>query len=580
MGVTSGARELGHPEPRMDRGDREGAADETARHGCPRASSEAAFSGAVRKRAPASWGLLYIVPLEFDAIGLASRNSALPRSTNFALPLRTPTSSGGLFRPYLACRAHSLLSHDRWTQGPCHLNKANRLRTIVLALEMSFFHGLVIVLPLAVLSTPPQVDALGGVAFLAGWGAWHGARGACPGRPYISRPPATRRPMCRLTGHVVPFPTSSPPPHLENVHAQVWDIEHYVTLLLVGTLMLLCHFIYEGLYAREFKYIMPAKDLGNGASRPWDIALDGVPGGNMNWLFGLPCVWFSTREAYEDLRIWVPHGRVRGGNSGGIEQGGGRKRRPEVRRHGRPNKLAGDCLTELGFGQDSMQQALFDATAPGLADFGPHVRAHILAPRFLGDSSTELRAQLSDHTAVGLRRILQRLGPQQVLEVTLASGLPNGNGDEAPSQAKARHQHTVWQVFFEEMAVYALEDCDCAARLRKSLLLAKLYDKQSKRFLRRLVGAGSPQWSAPANFRWRSGGEQPQAQWRPAVPILAQVGPPSTTPGVLHNVTPTSTGYSAMRRIPPPAADGRHRITRHSALGLEPSLHFVRLSPP
>mmetsp|Transcript_10703 Transcript_10703/g.30494 ORF Transcript_10703/g.30494 Transcript_10703/m.30494 type:complete len:265 (+) Transcript_10703:1-795(+) len=156
---------------------------------------------------------------------------------------------------------------------------------------------------------------------------------------------------------------------------EVWDIEHYVTLLLVGTLMLLCHFIYEGLYAREFKYIMPAKDLGNGASRPWDIALDGVPGGNMNWLFGLPCVWFSTREAYEDLRIWV----------------------------------------------------------------------------------------------------------------TLASGLPNGNGDEAPSQAKARHQHTVWQVFFEEMAVYALEDCDCAARLRKSLLLAKLYDKQSKRFLRRLV---------------------------------------------------------------------------------------------
>jgi len=149
------------------------------------------------------------------------------------------------------------------------------------------------------------------------------------------------------------------------------DIEHYVTLLVVGTLMLLCHFIYEGLYYREFKYIMPAKDDGNGRKVPWDLDKDGIPRGNLNWLFGLPCVWFSSRAAYEDLRIWV----------------------------------------------------------------------------------------------------------------TLCSGIPTGSSID--SSELHRRQHTVQQVFFEEMAVYALEDCVCAARLRRSLLASKAFDKQSKRFLRR-----------------------------------------------------------------------------------------------
>lgn len=156
---------------------------------------------------------------------------------------------------------------------------------------------------------------------------------------------------------------------------EIPDIEHYVTLLLVGTLMLICHFVYEGLFAREFKYVMPLK---NGTV--WNLERDGVPKGNLNWLFGLPSVWFSTREAYEDLRIWVT--------------------------------LAAGC----------------------------------------------------SHAARDRRRA-------------------RANGQHG--HRKGRHEAAVWQVFFEEMAVYALQDMISAARLRHSLLSSKLYDKQTKRFMRR-----------------------------------------------------------------------------------------------
>jgi len=78
------------------------------------------------------------------------------------------------------------------------------------------------------------------------------------------------------------------------------ELEHFVTLLLVGTVMILCHLVFEWFYWREFAYYMPLKD-----GQPWDVALNGTPPGRLNWLFGLPCMWFSTPTAYDDLRIWV-----------------------------------------------------------------------------------------------------------------------------------------------------------------------------------------------------------------------------------------------------------------------------------
>jgi len=78
------------------------------------------------------------------------------------------------------------------------------------------------------------------------------------------------------------------------------ELEHYVTLLLVGTVMLFTHILFELIYVREFGYFLPSKE-----GRPWDVTGDGMPPGNMNWLFGLPCVWYTTQAAYEDLRVWV-----------------------------------------------------------------------------------------------------------------------------------------------------------------------------------------------------------------------------------------------------------------------------------
>jgi len=146
------------------------------------------------------------------------------------------------------------------------------------------------------------------------------------------------------------------------------ELEHYVTLLLVGTVMLVCHVVFELIYLREFEYFMPLK---NGV--PWDVADDGMPAGNMNWLFGLPCVWFTSRAAYDDLRIWVT------------------------------------------------------------------LAAH--------------------EGSVGSGKI---------------------------SRPTHRSQKVVSKVFSEELACFALEDQGCAARLRKCLLTSKLYDKNTKRFLRRV----------------------------------------------------------------------------------------------
>jgi len=87
-------------------------------------------------------------------------------------------------------------------------------------------------------------------------------------------------------------------------HFNIWpkdELEHPVTLLLVGTLMLLCHLCFELMYWRETQYCMPLKD-----GRPWRLDEDGVPRDwHFNHIFGQPCIWFTTPQAYDDLRIWV-----------------------------------------------------------------------------------------------------------------------------------------------------------------------------------------------------------------------------------------------------------------------------------
>lgn len=145
----------------------------------------------------------------------------------------------------------------------------------------------------------------------------------------------------------------------------VWtgdDLEHAATLLLVTTVMLFCQFLFEVMYWRETQYCMPSKE-----DRPWSLKEDGYPNDwHLCWLFGPPCIWFSSQQAYDDLRIWV----------------------------------------------------------------------------------------------------------------TLASG-------EHSHSKSARVQSVVRRVFFEELALYAMQNETSATRLRRSLLQAKLFDKETDSFLRR-----------------------------------------------------------------------------------------------
>jgi len=153
--------------------------------------------------------------------------------------------------------------------------------------------------------------------------------------------------------------------------ARFWpeeELEHPVTLLLVGTLMLMCHVVFEVMYWRETQYCMPLKD-----GRPWRLKEDGLPNdAHMCNIFGAPCIWFSTPQAYDDLRIWV----------------------------------------------------------------------------------------------------------------TLASGERKSAG-----RKHARSQDIWPRVFFEELALYAIQEETSATRLRRSLLQAKLFDKQTDAFLRRATGS-------------------------------------------------------------------------------------------
>lgn len=147
-------------------------------------------------------------------------------------------------------------------------------------------------------------------------------------------------------------------------------LEHPVTLLLVGTLMLFCHLCFEIIFWRETQYCLPLKN-----DRPWRIHEDGMPRDmHLCSLFGPPCIWFSTPQAYDDLRIWV----------------------------------------------------------------------------------------------------------------TLASG-------EHAHGKKGRSQKILPKVFFEELALYAIQEETSATRLRRSLLQAKLFDKKTDCFLRRGPHASASQ---------------------------------------------------------------------------------------
>jgi hypothetical protein len=76
------------------------------------------------------------------------------------------------------------------------------------------------------------------------------------------------------------------------------------TLLLVGTAMVCFHIAFEWLYWRETQCVMPMVQDGN-VLRAWDPKLtgDGVPR-EYHW-FGLPSMWFTSRRAYDDVKLWT-----------------------------------------------------------------------------------------------------------------------------------------------------------------------------------------------------------------------------------------------------------------------------------
>eukprot|EP00435_Cladocopium_sp_Y103_P020927 s3291_g5.t1 len=87
----------------------------------------------------------------------------------------------------------------------------------------------------------------------------------------------------------------------------MWQIggEFYATLLLVGTLMFIFHFIFEWLYWRETQCVMP---YWNRARKvPWDPVIHGTPH-RFRW-FGLPSMWFTSSDAYADLSLWIHHAK-------------------------------------------------------------------------------------------------------------------------------------------------------------------------------------------------------------------------------------------------------------------------------
>mmetsp|Transcript_20021 Transcript_20021/g.43540 ORF Transcript_20021/g.43540 Transcript_20021/m.43540 type:complete len:498 (-) Transcript_20021:111-1604(-) len=84
--------------------------------------------------------------------------------------------------------------------------------------------------------------------------------------------------------------------------------EFYPTLLLVGTLMLGFCVIFDWFYWRETQCIMSAvgaagSSTAAGTPAPFDPQKHGIP--RSHRLLGLPAMWFTSKEAYDDLRLWI-----------------------------------------------------------------------------------------------------------------------------------------------------------------------------------------------------------------------------------------------------------------------------------
>jgi hypothetical protein len=81
------------------------------------------------------------------------------------------------------------------------------------------------------------------------------------------------------------------------------DQAYRAGMLLIGSLLIGLHICFEWLRWRETQCIMPPLDAA--CKTYWDPQLHGVPPGY--GLFGLPSMWFSSREAYDDLRLWIAY---------------------------------------------------------------------------------------------------------------------------------------------------------------------------------------------------------------------------------------------------------------------------------
>lgn len=91
--------------------------------------------------------------------------------------------------------------------------------------------------------------------------------------------------------------------------AEEMQDDFYATLLLVGTLMLAFIVVFDWMYWRETQCVMPLYDCANNV--PFDPHRHGIPPG-YQWL-GLPSMWFTSQEAYDDLRLWITRAQQQGG---------------------------------------------------------------------------------------------------------------------------------------------------------------------------------------------------------------------------------------------------------------------------
>jgi len=86
-----------------------------------------------------------------------------------------------------------------------------------------------------------------------------------------------------------------------------YDVAVQATQLLIGTVMVCFHIAFELLYWRETQCVMPWDSK---RSQPRDPREKHGRSVSYRW-FGLPSMWFTSREAYDDLRLWITLSRFR-----------------------------------------------------------------------------------------------------------------------------------------------------------------------------------------------------------------------------------------------------------------------------